>query len=162
MEKDTIIEFGSHKYLLLDGVKHNGYEYFTAESLNLDGSSKGIYGILKIHYVGDQVSIDTIRDQKEMIEVVDLMIDQTIKDVKKLFFETGSVVEVADQKWVVMDYIPYKENVFVILLTAEKPAELLIAKVVSDIRNNEMKIIDVSGTEEAIAVLKIHSAIYNN
>ena len=160
MEKDTIIEFGNSKYLLLDGVKYNGYEYFTAESLKFDGSSKGIYGILKFQTVGDNISIDTIRDPQEMVEVVELIVNNTIRDCKKLFFETGSIVEIKDKKFVVLDYIPYHSNVYVVLITHSSPAELMIAKVIKEKQNNEMSIIDVSGTAEALAILQIHASIY--
>ena len=78
MEKNTVLEFDNRKFLLLDGVKFNGAEYFTAMNLREKDNPLNAFGMLKIVEDKKGMQIGPVTDQRELLEVSKLISQQPL------------------------------------------------------------------------------------
>ena len=147
MEENSLIEFGKFKYYLLDGVKFGNIEYFTAEKVDDDYIPTKQFEILKVVNNGDKVGIGTVTNRHEMSEVINALLDKVLEKCKDQLFKKGSVVAIEDEKYVIVDYIPNKSNVYVILSTIIEPYKAKVFKIITKKEDNQIGLEKIEDTE---------------
>ena len=164
MTENYIINLNGLRYLLIDDVVYNGYSYYSAIGVNEKGQVRNnVRGILKKIVSNNKEYYDFIRNGDEYITVTKMLADKLTKLAIQPLYEVGTVVGMSDGKdWIILNYIPYSNNMYAILMTASEPLEIMVARIEFENNRTEFSFVDVSGTENAKKVILIHQLVYMN
>lgn len=160
MERTKIIKYNNKLYALLDEVEHKGVTYYNALEV-VDSKLTQTYAIIKKYMKNGEEMCCYVTDHKELVGSLRLLMDKIVKDTKNVLLPEGSIFTINDRQYLNMAYIPFKGNIYMVLVSAKPVVDVMVAKVMSGKNeNNQMELQDATGTEEGIAVLKAHSMIF--
>ncbi len=163
MEKDSIVTLNGRRFALTQEAMYNGNKYFIA--VEVDPKTNQMlekYGVLKEVMVNGVACLDIVRNKNEKVEATKALIKDFEVDLAedKNNIPVGQFVKLNGKEYILLDYIPYENNMYMVFLTSSKPLDMIIAK--RTINNNEeMSLEDVTTTDDGIAVLRLFTMIHN-
>ncbi|MBE5735500.1 MAG: hypothetical protein E7361_03550 [Clostridiales bacterium] len=160
MENKYILTVNNQNWYLIDGVMHNDMVYYSAVLLDKENKPTTTYTIFKKYNDSDTVMLDVVTNQDELVDVMQLLTESVKKNMDKTMLKVGSVVSINNIQYVIVSYIPYKNDIYAILMSVSNKKDISICKVLSEIVDGNMQMEDVAGTEDARAVLEIHKMCY--
>jgi len=161
MEANVTLELGGNKYLLTQKTIYNNTAYFVAVTLDKNNNITEKYGILKEIINGDKVLLDLVDNHDELNLVYKQFAEEMITTLKqdKDYLPVGSLVDIENKRFVLMDYVIYDMEVFVVYATIKEPFEM---KVIRRVRNDkdELLLEDVTVSKLGLNVIKEFSELH--
>ncbi len=159
MEANDLIEINGKHYLLTQKANYKGANYFVAVEI-VDGKMIHKYGTFREDIAKDgTVYMNLVEDPNILTEVYKLFIEDLYKDIENdpNYLEPGRIVTMGDDRdYVLLDYIPYLQDIYSVFITIDAPINMIVAK-----RNANNKLVDMSDTQEGVDVLRIYGLVHS-
>ncbi len=162
MEKNLVIGLNKVKYLVVDTIDSNNVTYYSTVILDKLGKATTTYAVLKKYLEDNKEVIIVVNDDRELADVLNAFAEKAIADMTNALPKVGSIIGVADRDFVILAYVPYLNDMYVVLMTKDEPYEAMIARIEGDITDGEFSIKNMSDTEEGNVVLQIYRLIHGN
>ena len=162
MDVNTVVTLDGKDYLLTQKTQYNGYNYYMAG--RIEGNKMlNTYGVFKETNVNGKTILSSVDEENELTAVYALLTRDLLEETEKLEnrIAIGSFVDLDGKEYIVLDYIPYEENQYMILVTSTKPIDVLVSKLIKK-PDNTLDYEDVSELPVAKEVLKAFSVLHAN
>ncbi len=160
MEKNFVLNVADKKYLVVDMIENNGITYYSCVEMVGDELSSN-YSLFKRLFEDGEDTLTLIDDEHELASVLEILSHNVLEDYSKILPQAGTVLELRDREFVILAYIPYQNDLYVVLMTEDEPYEAMIGKIVDDVEGDTMSIQNASDTDEANVVMQIYRAVYS-
>ena len=163
MEINTIITINKNNYLLTQKVNYNNTEYFMAIAVDEKDQLLHKYGIFKEVEKDSKKLVDLVRDPKEKKAVYELLAKdfntEVLKD--KDLMPVGQLVSMKNRQFVLLDYIPYNESIYMVFITIEKPCDIVVCLRGMD-KQGKIHLYDVTAEDIGIEILQLFAKIHKD
>ncbi|MBQ4558202.1 MAG: hypothetical protein IJA61_02355 [Clostridia bacterium] len=163
MEVNELIRVEGKKIILLERVVYNRHYYYIAAELNEENAFANKYAILKELRSDGKRYLEKIKDQAEFKAVYDILEKEydTLTQELETFMKVGTVVEILDREYILLDYIAYADDIYMVFSTTIKPLDIRVARLEYD-ENDERKYVDVTESDITMNILKIHAITHTD
>ena len=161
MENNYEFEYNGKCYLVVDFFEKNNVTYYSCVELTKTKMPTTNYGVFKKYIKDNKEFLDIVRDNDELGSVLEEFGKKVARSMEESMPKLGSVVEYDDRDFVILQYVPYSNNMYTVLMTPDEPYEVMVCNV-RDCDDSEITLENVSHTETANIVLQIYKIIATN
>ncbi len=156
-ESYIITSVTGDKYLITEPVKYKGNIYYQAAKLDETNNFVGEYAALRQTVEGGKEFYEIVEDKQLCRDLMGIFAAMYMQKSTEGLPEEGTVMPIGDKEFILMQYIAYNNNAYMILLSVSKPVEVKVCRLISVDVVGDIELRDVSSHDEGILALRIYA-----